>query len=691
MKNTKVRLILIALTMSTFLGVIGCGQPKETDKQKTQQIQQAENDIAENSNAENSNVENSDAENGNLESSTDETKESFSDFYEYVNGDFIKEVEENQWMSEEGVYDNYQTKVMNTVDQWLEADYHEFEDDPRMYALMLFNYQLKHLQEYKESSKSALMQDVQRIYEIKNLEQLYTVYGEEPFCIANGLWNYKVELLDGFYYTYISPKSVFAMVSPDHVGEIEEKMISMLLEVGFEKSQAEKIAKNATQMDKKINEYLQNHSSEDYYYWNQEWLAENGINLPIGDTLDSLHMLSSHKKFLLYESYPDFLQDIYKEENAEMLRDHMIVCYLAAYANVISDEMTYSYLKGLYELGDYDFSLYDKDQDKKEFILYLAPGIIGDYYVSHMMDHDTVTQFETIVDDVTKGMHDIISDSDWLTNDGQKLSRRKLNTMDVLLGTDGYENVLDEVASDIQEELTPYENFKNIRHGFRTMNSKLLYNVEQKHVIKDANPYINNAFYHGENNTVIVYLPYGKRLQDYSETSYETKLGLTGTMLAHEFAHAYDTNGVEWDETGYYDHWLPEEDTEKHTELMERIAKFFDGKETGYGNVINGQQVKNESFCDLIAIECCLKILEKRENPNYADFFKAYVKQFEIAYDSEYDKYLVESDIHVPCRERVNWTLAQFDLFYETFDVDPNSVYFVPKEERIRIGCKNQH
>ena len=39
---------------------------------------------------------------------------------------------------------------------------------------------------------------------------------------------------------------------------------------------------------------------------------------------------------------------------------------------------------------------------------------------------------------------------------------------------------------------------------------------------------------------------------------------------------------------------------------------------------------------------------------------------------------------YLPPRERVNLIVGMFDEFYETYDIDENSPYFIPKEERVK-------
>ncbi|MBR3517459.1 MAG: hypothetical protein IKO10_14235 [Lachnospiraceae bacterium] len=42
-------------------------------------------------------------------------------------------------------------------------------------------------------------------------------------------------------------------------------------------------------------------------------------------------------------------------------------------------------------------------------------------------------------------------------------------------------------------------------------------------------------------------------------------------------------------------------------------------------------------------------------------------------------------DTHLPFTIRTNCIPAQFDEFYETYDVDPDSPYYVPEEKRLDI------
>lgn len=71
------------------------------------------------------------------------------------------------------------------------------------------------------------------------------------------------------------------------------------------------------------------------------------------------------------------------------------------------------------------------------------------------------------------------------------------------------------------------------------------------------------------------------------------------------------------------------------------------------------------------------------DDPDYDAFFRAYARGSACYYNDEGIKDMMENDNHLPARERINFILAQFDEFYDTYDVDPESPYYVPEGERL--------
>ncbi len=113
------------------------------------------------------------------------------------------------------------------------------------------------------------------------------------------------------------------------------------------------------------------------------------------------------------------------------------------------------------------------------------------------------------------------------------------------------------------------------------------------------------------------------------------------------------------------------------------ITDFFDGKETDYGLKIDGKLVTNEAFADIMATKCSLKLLEKKENPDYDLYFRTLAKWNACFYTEDSLKEALLGT-HLPAKERINYVLGQFDKFYETYDIDESSPYYIPESERLQ-------
>ena len=117
---------------------------------------------------------------------------------------------------------------------------------------------------------------------------------------------------------------------------------------------------------------------------------------------------------------------------------------------------------------------------------------------------------------------------------------------------------------------------------------------------------------------------------------------------------------------------------------MKKLTEYLDGKEAGYGRTVNVERVIQETFTDMLAMQICLKVLSEHENPDYDLFFRSYAKLWAM-YATEESIDGILNDTHLPGNLRVNCILYQFDEFYEVYDIDENSPYYVKPEDRIKV------
>ena len=54
------------------------------------------------------------------------------------------------------------------------------------------------------------------------------------------------------------------------------------------------------------------------------------------------------------------------------------------------------------------------------------------------------------------------------------------------------------------------------------------------------------------------------------------KYATTGATLGHEMGHSFDPAGIEWNEDGFYEKWLPKEDQEEYTKRVKCLTDQYD-------------------------------------------------------------------------------------------------------------------
>ena len=194
-----------------------------------------------------------------------------------------------------------------------------------------------------------------------------------------------------------------------------------------------------------------------------------------------------------------------------------------------------------------------------------------------------------------------------------------------------------------------------------------------------------NLYYAASGNVVIVCAGMINDEIQNDSIKYEEILGIIGSGIAHEFGHAIDANGCEFDENGLLKSWWKSSDYNKFMKEVNDVKKYYDGMQTEVNVKINGELVKSEAMADLTAVSCCLELLKKYEGADYKLFFESFAKQYREISTKEYKSYLAMVDTHLPSKERVNNILNQFQEFYDTYNIEKGCKLYVSPEDRINI------
>jgi len=161
-------------------------------------------------------------------------------------------------------------------------------------------------------------------------------------------------------------------------------------------------------------------------------------------------------------------------------------------------------------------------------------------------------------------------------------------------------------------------------------------------------------------------------------------LGGIGAVIGHEISHAFDSNGAKCDELGNLNNWWTKADERKFNKKVNAMVKQFDGIELPWGTV-NGKFTVSENIADNGGMAVTLDIMSRTEGVSFEEYFHNWAKVWCQKAKPEYQKLLLQVDVHGPAYLRCNMPPRNFPEWYETFGVKKSDKMYLAPSKRIII------
>ena len=661
MKTVK-RFVAIMLSLSVLAGMTGCAkeQPSSVSVSASEPVTESVSEKV---------------EAPALSKLTDDNGQPIADFDEFVNGAWRAEQNSN------GTNLSYpQDEMRNTIlvrvqDILENTDTGTLSPDDGLYKAITFYGQIidsENIEKRTESVKKYLS----RIDKIKNLNDLYALYRDERYMALNSLLSFYVDSTDGgryilFFRTTSLSAPYDSLLSALESGEIPEgaDILVKLGELGYSHDRIREILENARKVDGYIAEYYNSPDNDGTLInFNHKRMENRDVTMPILNILSDMGIIGEDDGVLALNAFDQFLNTLFMEENAAAIRDY----------HILSSVLTLSVVSDYVKNDNVSESRYRETAAR--LVMFFANDVIAEEYTKRFIKDSTVEEVSAAVEELKKTASDVVYNAEWLSTHGKELARRKILRLRDSIGKN-------EAAYDLHDVVITddvVENYISVMVGNQLFRySQLNKEDDERKIFSQDMLDVNARNLHAING---LYLCAGL-LSEYEETagdSYEEKLAHIGRVIAHEISHSYDPMRIRYDSNGWYEPWLTEEEQAEYDNEAAAIVAFFDGKEDEYGRKISGGVILNETYSDILGVKICLKLLSEKENVDYDKFFRAYAK-YQTMYYTENGIGIPPENGYLPGKMRVNFVLGQFDKFYETYDIDENSAFFVPEDQRIDI------
>lgn len=172
--------------------------------------------------------------------------------------------------------------------------------------------------------------------------------------------------------------------------------------------------------------------------------------------------------------------------------------------------------------------------------------------------------------------------------------------------------------------------------------------------------------------------------------------GGIGAVIGHELSHGFDDSGSQYDGNGNLNNWWTKEDKAKFDAAANALVAQFESYEPVPGVFVNGRFTLGENIGDLggssVAFDAMKMYLKDKGNPGEIDgftpeqrFFLSWATIWRTKTTDAFVVNQVKTDPHSPAQYRAFGPIINLNGFHEAWGTKEGDKLYVPKEKRIVI------
>lgn len=655
-----------------------------------------------------------DIERGIILSNMDTTVNPKEDFYNYVNGNWMKNTEipddQVRWGGFNVLRKSTDADVLEILEKAKENKKYGAETDQAK-ALAVFATELDTVAR-NEAGITPLQPALDKIAAMKNVEDFQAAMTVNATTIAqpflgiaafsnpsNSAMNSAyitpggLGLPDRDYYTNADAKSV--EIRAEYVNHITR----MLQFLGDSEESAREQAETILAFETKLAEpRLDKVASRDFRNFNNPRAMEQVQNkYPAIQWENAFKDLGVSKKvdtvIVMQPKYMETVQNILAKGDVDTWKMVMRWQTLNGAAGMLTTDI---------EKANWDFysnylSGAVKQRPADERALATVNGTIGEavgqLYVDEKFPPEAKAKAEKMIANVISAYKDRIMNLEWMSDSTKIKAVEKLDKFTVKIG---YPDKFEDFSSmAVSADKSYYENMQAVAEWQLKDNlDKIDEPVDRKEW--GMSPQTVNAYFNPFNNEIvfpaaILQPPF----YDYKADE-AVNYGGIGAVIGHEISHAFDDSGARFDAQGNLVNWWSDKDLEQFTGRGNALAEQYDKVEVLDSVYINGKFTLGENIGDLGGVLAAYDGLQKfyKENGRPEDidgltaeqrFFMSWATVWRTKQRDESLRTQVKTDPHSPGRYRATEPLKNVDAFYEAFNIKEGDPMYVAPENRVRI------
>jgi predicted metalloendopeptidase len=408
------------------------------------------------------------------------------------------------------------------------------------------------------------------------------------------------------------------------------------------------------------------------------------------DMKEFLQTLNIEKNTLFNIMQPSYFKEfnkLFRSTKIDVWKDYLRLHLIFHYGGYLTTQLNDRYVKYLQQRG----LIKEQEALNQRVLNNLNKNLgmlFGKLYVQNFFSQTAKQKVVKLIQDIKDQYEIAIKSSKRLSDTAKKAALDKLYKMRFNIGyPDIWEDysILELKENDIifnTHAIAKFEHNKNVQKLFQPVDKN-----EWGMSPQSVNAYYNPQF----NKFVILAGILNKPFFDHHASDDENYGGI-GFIIAHEIGHAFDDQGSLFDADGNMKEWWSSEDHERFEILKKKLIDQANHYEVLPGKFENGPLGIGEIIADLSGAEIITKAYMKLiENQNIdkkeamKKFFINMAKSWRAIYRPEMAKMIIDQDPHPLGEYRINGTLQNMQIFYDTFNIKPGDSMYLDSSKRVKV------
>lgn len=316
---------------------------------------------------------------------------------------------------------------------------------------------------------------------------------------------------------------------------------------------------------------------------------------------------------------------------------------------------------------------------------------LGQLYVKRYFNEDAKKRALVLVNNFQSTLRKRIDNLDWMSDSTKVKAIDKLFAINKKIG---YPDVWREYKDITIERDKFFENVVALRKDEYQYSLKEL-NQPPNRDEWGTTPSTVTAYYNPALNEIV--FPAGILQAPYFDLYADDAVnyGGIGMVIGHEFTHAFDDQGAQYDKDGNVTDWWTKDDYTKFKAKTQQIIDQYSGFTVLDSVHLKGALTVGENTADnggiAIAYDAFKMTAQGQDTTKIGGytpdqrFFLSIARIWRVKTRDEFLRNYVATDPHSPPIWRVNGPLMNFTPFYEAFDLQPGEANYRTEAERVKI------